>query len=94
VLEVRPPVRIDKGAGIITLLSDADVDVAVYVGDDSTDVDAFKALGQLVQDGSLKQAIRVGVSSPDGPASVIESSDFVVDGTEGVRELLAALVAD
>ena len=35
VLEVRPPVRIDKGAGIETFLADTDVDVAMYVGDDS-----------------------------------------------------------
>ncbi len=34
VLEVRPPVRIDKGAGIATLLEGAEVDGALYVGDD------------------------------------------------------------
>src|SRR5262249_19621755 len=33
VLEVRPPVRMDKGAGIVAFLSDLDVDAAVYVGD-------------------------------------------------------------
>src|SRR5947209_8778176 len=43
VLEVRPPVRIDKGAGIRSFLTDTDVDVALYVGDDATDLDAFRA---------------------------------------------------
>jgi hypothetical protein len=35
VLEIRPPVRIDKGAGIVTLLRDRDLAAAVYVGDDT-----------------------------------------------------------
>ena len=34
VLEIRPPVRIDKGAGIVGLLGDTDLAAAVYVGDD------------------------------------------------------------
>jgi trehalose-phosphatase len=44
VLEIRPPVRIDKGAGIVGLLRDTDLTAAVYVGDDLTDVDAFRGL--------------------------------------------------
>ncbi len=93
VLEVRPPVRIDKGAGITTLLADVDVDVAMYVGDDSTDIDAFRALAQLLESGKLSQAVRVGVSSDEGPSEIVDSSDVVVEGTEGVRELLTALIA-
>ena len=48
VLEIRPPVRIDKGAGIVALLRDRDLAAALYVGDDLTDVDAFKGLAELV----------------------------------------------
>ena len=48
VLEIRPPVRIDKGAGIVGLLRDSDL-AAMYVGDDLTDVDAFRGLGELVE---------------------------------------------
>ena len=44
VLEIRPPVRIDKGAGIVSLLRDDDLDAAIYVGDDRTDLDAFRGL--------------------------------------------------
>ncbi len=94
VLEVRPPVRIDKGAGITALLADTDIDIALYVGDDSTDLDAFRGLTQLVEQGRLTKAIRVGVRSEDGPPEIAEEADLVVDGTAGVQELLAALVAD
>ena len=94
VLEVRPPVRIDKGAGITTFLEGADVDRALYVGDDATDLDAFQALVNLVEEGRLVQAIRVGVRSDEGPGEITSEADLVVDGTEGVLELLGVLASD
>jgi trehalose 6-phosphate phosphatase len=94
VLEVRPPVRFDKGVGITSFLEGADVDIAMYVGDDATDVDAFRGLTRLVESGQIQRAIRVGVASEEAPAEVTEEADIVVDGTEGVTTLLAALVAE
>jgi trehalose 6-phosphate phosphatase len=94
VLEVRPPVRIDKGAGIMSFLNGTDVDVAMYVGDDATDLDAFHALVQLADEGRISRALRVGVRSDEGPSAIVEEADLVVDGPEGVTELLAVLAAD
>ena len=94
VLEVRPPVRIDKGAGISAFLTDTDVDVALYVGDDVTDLDAFHALVALAEEGRISRAIRVGVRSDEGPSEITDEADVVVDGTSGVTQLLAALAAD
>ncbi len=95
VLEVRPPIKIDKGSGIIRLLDVAGegIDAAMYVGDDSTDLDAFRALTTLVHDGRLSRALCVGVSSEEGPSEITQEADIVVDGPEGVRELLALLTA-
>jgi len=94
VLEIRPPVRIDKGAGVIAFLDGAQLSAALYVGDDATDLDAFRALDQLAEDGQVGQVVRVGVLSEDGPAEIAEEADVTVEGTEGVRELLAMLIAD
>jgi trehalose 6-phosphate phosphatase len=94
VLEVRPPVRIDKGAGIESFLDSVDVDAALYVGDDATDLDAFRALARLAEQGRLQRAIRVGVSSEEGPSEITEEADIVVDGTDGVRQLLTMLAAE
>ena len=93
VLEVRPPVKIDKGAGIIRLLDEVgpDIEMALYVGDDMTDLDAFRALSALAAEGRLERALRVGVRSDEGPPEITSESDFTVDGPEGVRELLALL---
>jgi trehalose 6-phosphate phosphatase len=94
VLEVRPPVRIDKGAGVKAFLEHTDIDVALYVGDDATDVDAFRGLRELLDDGRLSRIVRVGVGSEEAPSAVAEEADVLVDGTDGVRELLSMLVAD
>ncbi|HUE25402.1 MAG TPA: trehalose-phosphatase [Solirubrobacteraceae bacterium] len=94
VLEVRPPVRIDKGAGISSFLEGEDVDVAMYVGDDTTDLDAFHTLVALVDEGRLSRAIRVGVRSDESPEEIISEADVVVDGTRGVVSLLRMLVSD
>lgn len=93
VMEVRPPVRIDKGAGLRTLLGRYPVHNALYVGDDVTDLDAFRALRELVVEGTLTRALCVGVASEDGPEEVRKQADLVVEGTPGVQEILAALAA-
>ena len=55
ILEVRPPIAMDKGRGIVRLLSGRDLAVALYAGDDLTDVDAFTGLRRLVDDGLLER---------------------------------------
>ncbi len=94
VLEVRPPVRIDKGAGVTAFLDGTPLSAVLYVGDDATDVDAFRALDQLAQEGQIARVVKVGVLSDDGPSEIIEEADVTVEGTDGVRELLAMLIAD
>ncbi|MGA2320427.1 MAG: trehalose-phosphatase [Solirubrobacteraceae bacterium] len=92
VLEVRPPVVLDKGLGIAALLRGAPVTAAVYVGDDTTDLDAFRGLRELAQSGALTSAVCVAVNSDEAPPELAREADLTVDGTNGVRELLEALL--
>jgi trehalose 6-phosphate phosphatase len=92
VLEVRPPMVLDKGLGIAMLLRDGDIDAAVYVGDDTTDLDAFRGLRALVGSGALASAVCVAVSSDEAPPELAQEADLTVDGPAGVRELLEALL--
>ena len=94
VLEVRPPVRVDKGAGIEAFLGEVDAESAIYVGDDTTDLDAFRMLGALVDEGRLSHAIRVGVRSDEGPREIVTDADMVVEGPRGVVELLMLLATE
>jgi trehalose 6-phosphate phosphatase len=92
VLEIRPPVRIDKGAGIVHLLRDRELTGALYVGDDMTDLDAFHGLTELVSMGRLGHAVRVAVRSEEGPPELEAEADATVEGTAGVRDLLHTLL--
>jgi trehalose 6-phosphate phosphatase len=85
-------VRIDKGAGIVALLRDTDLAAAVYVGDDMTDLDAFRGLSELQQMGRLEYALRVGVRSDESPSALQQEADTMIEGTDGVRALLSALL--
>jgi trehalose 6-phosphate phosphatase len=95
VLEVRPPVTIDKGLGVRRLIEEvgSGVESAMYAGDDRTDIDAFRALDRLHQDGALQHVLRVGVASDEGPTEITSEADLVVDGPGGMRRLLTLLAA-
>jgi trehalose 6-phosphate phosphatase len=95
VLEVRPPVALDKGLGVATLLRGPPaqpVANALYVGDDTTDLDAFRGLRALVRDGALTAAICVAVNSEEAPPELAAEADLEIDGPAGVRGLLQALL--
>ncbi len=89
---MRPPVSLDKGLGIAALLRGQPVAAALYVGDDTTDLDAFRGLRSLVQTGALSTAICAAVSSDEAPPELAAEADLVIDGTAGVRGLLEALL--
>jgi trehalose 6-phosphate phosphatase len=93
VLEVRPPIAIDKGRGVRRLLAGRDLAAGLYVGDDRTDIDAFTALRELVAAGELGAAVCVGVRSDETLPELEEAADLLVDGPRGVRELLSTLAS-
>jgi trehalose 6-phosphate phosphatase len=92
VLEVRPPVELDKGLGISTLLRGGEARSALYVGDDTTDLDAFRGLRSLVGSGALSNALCVAVGSDEAPPELAREADLTVEGPAGVRGLLEALL--
>jgi trehalose 6-phosphate phosphatase len=92
VLEVRPPVAFDKGLGVGALIRGEDVTAAMYVGDDTTDLDAFRGLRALADEGELETALCVAVASDEAPPELEREADLAVDGPGGVRGLLEALL--
>ena len=79
--ELRPPIRSTKG----TAVSEATegLERVCFMGDDWADLEAFEALGE--------GALRVAVSSDESPSELLEMADLVVDGPQGVLEILRAL---
>ena len=93
VLEVRPPVAARQGARHRHAAARRGARrAAMYVGDDTTDLDAFRGLRSLVESGALAGAVCVAVSSDEAPPGLAAEADLTVDGPGGVRELLEALL--
>lgn len=93
VLELRPAGGGGKDAAVGALLTGRGIRAAVYAGDDRTDLDAFRRLRELCEEGSLQTAVCVGVSSPEAPPELAGESDLVVDGPPGWLAVLEALAA-
>ena len=91
VLEIRPDVSIDKGRALISLLGSREIDAALYAGDDRTDVDAFRALGELRDEKHLRAVARIAIASDEAPPQVAAEADLVVDGPDGFAEALSQL---
>jgi trehalose 6-phosphate phosphatase len=94
VVEARPPIRADKGTAIRTLVEEYGPERAMFIGDDTTDLDAFRELEKLREEGELKEILRVGVASDEGPQEIVSGADIVVEGVEGVGELLRELLGE
>jgi trehalose 6-phosphate phosphatase len=88
VLELRPVGGGGKDAAVASLLADEGLDRVVYAGDDRTDVDAFRRLGEMREAGELVAAVRVGVLSAEGPKEIAAESDVTVDGPAGWIRIL------
>jgi trehalose 6-phosphate phosphatase len=85
VLEVRPPIAADKGTAVQALLAERGLRRALYAGDDTTDLDAFRGL-----DG-LEVALRIAVASAEGPPELREAADLVVESPDELAGLLRRL---
>jgi trehalose 6-phosphate phosphatase len=88
VLELRPVGGGGKDGAIASLLADQRLDRATYAGDDRTDLDAFRRLRQLREEGRLSAAVCVGVLSAEAPAELAEESDVTVGGLDGWLAIL------
>jgi trehalose 6-phosphate phosphatase len=94
VVEARPPVRADKGTAVRHLVERYGPERALFVGDDTTDLDAFQELALMREEGVLREAINVGVRSDEGPPEIVTQADIVVDGVEGVAEVFRTLLGE
>jgi trehalose-phosphatase len=91
VLEIRPAAPIDKGTAVRRLLDGFDVELALFAGDDRTDLDAFRALRSLAAAGDLRAAVCIGVASEEAPTGLTAEADALVPGTGGFLAVLNAL---
>ena len=90
VYELRPTASVSKGTALREIVLQRNLRSAVFLGDDVTDVDGFRALRAL-REGEGLPTLAVGVLTPDTAPSVIAESDLLLDGVDDVVRTLNAL---
>jgi trehalose 6-phosphate phosphatase len=97
VLEVRPPLTVNKGVAIAELIAEHELKGAVFFGDDITDIDGFEAVkshrGVSDFDG-LAVAIVTADSNPAVPAAADLELHGVGECIEVLRRLAVLLEVD
>jgi trehalose 6-phosphate phosphatase len=99
VLELRPPVPFDKGRAIERLIqSKVDqgyaFDLAIFAGDDLTDLDAFAAVRRMSDAETVGSGVCIAVTSSEVPQALVAASDLQVDSPEAMSQLLDRLLAE
>lgn len=91
VVELRPPIEINKGTAVTQLAEQLEVQSLICLGDDLTDLHMFAAASRL-RDAGMPVAV-VAARSPEISREVMDAADYAVDGVSGVEWLLTELLS-
>lgn len=87
-VELHPPIAVDKGTALLEHVGG--LAAVCFIGDDEGDLPAFDALDLLATTGT--HTVRVVVRGRETSTAMLARADVVVDGPEGVQDLLRSLV--
>jgi trehalose 6-phosphate phosphatase len=90
VVEIRPKLTVNKGTAVEDLIRQERLHGMVFLGDDLTDVDAFRVVRRLTAEGTVEGCV-IAVASPEVHQTVLNEADGVVSGVPEAAELLSDL---
>lgn len=90
--ELRPPIQLSKADVVLEVAADSSLDPVLFAGDDVVDLPGFDALDRLSRQGI--DTVRVAVSSGEAPPELLQRGDVIVEGPQGMLELLRSLAED
>ncbi len=88
VVELRPPVEVNKGIALLGLVESYRLKGGIYLGDDISDVDAFAALHSAPFKG-----LALGVVDEETSHQVEKEADFTLNGVGDAERFLRWLAA-
>ena len=90
VVNVLPPVSLNKGTSVTALVREYRLSGAIFLGDDVTDIDSFRAAGRMSAQGSFS-SISIAVTGAGSPPELESSADFTLAAVGEVEEFLTWL---
>lgn len=91
VIELRPPLTVNKGVAIAEIAAEHELRGVVFFGDDITDIDGFDAV--RAHRSASFHGLAVAIVTPDSNARVAESADTALCGVRECIEVLRRLAA-
>ena len=86
-IDLIPPVNVNKGTATLDLIQEYNLRGGVYLGDDLTDVDAFRAIHAACRDLDF-QGFAIGIISQEMPEKLTDEADFTLNGVDDVERFL------
>ena len=86
-MELRPMAHVSKGSALEQIVRERGLRGVVFLGDDVTDVDGFRAIHRLRQERGIRSAA-VAIRSPEVHPDVVAEADVVLEGVPETVELL------
>ena len=90
VVEVKAPLAVNKGYALRQFVQRLGLHATIFAGDDRTDFDAVVEISRLREEGIA--ALSIVVQHADTPPELLEHADIVVQGVEGMVDLLRKMV--
>jgi trehalose 6-phosphate phosphatase len=87
VIDLMPGVEVDKGTALRDLIREYRLQGVIYLGDDLTDIHAFRALHQAAREPDF-QGYAIGVVSAEMPPTLTQEADFTLNGVADVARFL------
>ena len=90
VVNVLPPVDLTKGTAVTSLVKEYGLSEAIVMGDDVTDIDAFRAARALVAAGGFS-TLGIAVVGSGAPQELLRLADYTLDSVAEAEEFLTWL---
>ena len=86
-IDLLPPVEANKGTALLDLIQRYNLHGGIYLGDDFTDIDAFRAIRTASQDLDF-HGFAIGVTSQEMPENFVAETNFTLNGVNDVGRFL------
>ena len=86
-IDLLPPIEVDKGTATMSLIQEYNLKGGIYLGDDLTDIDAFRAIHTASRDLDFC-GFAIGIISREMPDELVGETDFTLGGVSDVERFL------
>jgi len=86
-IDLLPPVKVNKGTATLELIQGYNLRGGIYLGDDFTDIDAFRTIHAACRDLNF-QGFAIGIVSQEMPEKLAAEVDFTLNGVNDVEHFL------